>query len=142
MSDIVGKSILEIVSWYFGALWLEVGGRVFGGRGTLSQFLSITGFARIPLILIAIIGLILSIPISYFGGYEVINNYSNIEELVIPAILYMVLSLISILGLLWFYFILFIGIKEAHNFSFIKSIGLLLGVIGISTFLQLILGRI
>lgn len=86
---------------------------IFDGKGSLAEISSVTVYAITPMIITKVITLILS-------------NVLTLEEGTI-------MTMISAVGIIWFVFILIIGLSSVHQYSISKTIGtILVSIIGIA----------
>jgi len=104
----VGWNVRDIIGWFVGSAILTFIGGLLGGKGKFKNILPVIGFAQVTYIIYGI----LWIPILLGGGLisELTDSLYFIEIIT--------LTLFSI----WFVLLCVVGIKEAHNFSYIKSI--------------------
>lgn len=98
-------------------------GRLLGGCGEWEELRIATAWAFIPYVSRLIIGL----PQILLFGQELFKSYTvQIELNLLLLLLYVFFMILNIIFVLWFFFVLFVSIAEAHQFTIWQGMGTVL----------------
>lgn len=120
--------LLGAVFWLIYSVLFLYLGRLWGGTGTWREIHTALAWAFVPYLGKLILGLF---QLLLFGSELFMRETPRLDQHGLLLILYLFLLLLDAILTIWFYFVLFKSIAEAHRFSVWKAIPVVLLGIGI-----------